>query len=331
MLVELTDEELSIVKVCCTDVPTGTLPKFSDAGVIDGSTPLPLSCRGEPSMTKPVAAVVTVNVPITGSRAVGLNTIPTVQLAPAAKLMGATHVPVVVVVNGGPLIATLMPAIAAPLVLVSVTSCVGLVAFTNVSENSSDGLGVTRRSDLTPLPFSGTGAPRTAAFAVMVTEPVDGPATVGRNLTMIVQVPGGVFWTVVRAFAHVPPCLVNPAPVTLMAMPVKFAEPTLNVNVCVGARLADRLVGTFPNPKLMGATDAVDPLVNCTAPMSIFAVLELPKKSLPGAPEVVPLPMATEPRGIEYAPCTVPNALDATIISALVGVVTFGLLSVSGP
>ena len=57
----------------------------------------------------------------------------------------------------------------------------------------------------------------------------------------------------------------------------------------------------------------------------------LPKKSVAGAPALVPLLTAADVPAIEYAPPVAPTLAEATISSGAVGVVTLGRLRVNGP
>src|SRR5207237_1785856 len=57
----------------------------------------------------------------------------------------------------------------------------------------------------------------------------------------------------------------------------------------------------------------------------------LPKKSVAGAPALVPLLTAADVPAIEYAPPVAPTVAEATISSGAVGVVTLGRLRVNGP
>src|ERR1700688_2239283 len=118
-------------------------------------------------------------------------------------------------------------------------------------------------------------------------------------------------------------------------MPVRVAAPVLcSVRVCVALVV---LTATFPNdsgPPVTLAT-AIAGTWYSTAPISAGLALVsgrvLPKKSVFGAPVLLPLSLAIDVAGIEYAPCIEPTAPAASICSGAVGVVAVGRLRVSGP
>src|SRR5207248_11801320 len=81
----------------------------------------------------------------------------------------------------------LPPANAPVPVLVTVSVCAALVVPATWFPNAS-GLGETVAVLETPVPLSETGEPATGTLPVMVTEPAAGPAVVGVNTTLMVQV-----------------------------------------------------------------------------------------------------------------------------------------------
>jgi hypothetical protein len=130
---------------------------------------------------------------------------------------------------------------------------------------------------LTPVPLSATGEPVTALLAVIVTDPVAGPEIVGANCTTIVQEAPAA-----NVARQVPPGIPagreNPeAGIPAREMPVKAALlGAVSVKTCVGTAAPVKPNLTFPNVSVLGATDEFAPDVNCTAPMSLCPVLELP-------------------------------------------------------
>src|SRR5258707_13041123 len=76
-------------------------------------------------------------------------------------------------------------------VLVSVNTCVGpAVPMPRVAVGLQvAGVRVAVRTGVTPVPLRPTGEPVTATLALMVNVPVDAPAAVGVNTTLIVQLP----------------------------------------------------------------------------------------------------------------------------------------------
>jgi hypothetical protein len=183
----------------------------------------------------------------------------------------------------------------------------------------------------TPFPLKETGELITGTFAVIDTEPVDAPNTVGEYVTKIVQVA-----LAASVVPQVPPLRAN-GPGTETVMPVAPTVPLL-VRVNVRAALVV-LIGTSPKFNDAGVTvrTAMVAGTTSTAPMSArFAVVNarvLPKKSRLGAPVLVPALTATDVGLIEYAPNAVPNAAEAIICSGEFGLpdCTADRFSVNGP
>ena len=140
-----------------------------------------------------------------------------------------------------------------------------------------------------PPPVSVTGEPVTGTLAVMVTLPLDGPAAVGAEATLIVQLApaGKVVPQLDAPGGNVPLVTRVNGPATLTPIPVAPAVPVLlSVRFWVALVVP---VPTLPNARDVGATASIAVVVpapvNSIAPASTepFAFLLVPKKSKVGA------------------------------------------------
>ena len=161
-------------------VPTGSLPKFSLAGVNSTNVPEPETvtvCVWPPPLS------LTDIDPVAAPAAAGVNVAEMVQVAPAASVAGEIG-QVLVWAKPVPLEVMLVIVRVVLPVLASVTVFAGLVAPTSTSPKFSR-VGV--RLTTVPVPVRETVCGLFGALSVTVIAPVRSPGFVGSNVTLIVH------------------------------------------------------------------------------------------------------------------------------------------------
>jgi len=232
-------------------------------------------------------------------------------------------------------------------VFVTVTFCVALmVPFAQFPNARESGLTVAVRVGATAFAVIVTGAFVTVAFPAIATDPVTGVAPVGvEGATHCTRIVHDVPASSVRKGGAGP--AVGQLPVTpvmrVRPVPVTVPVPELNTKAVVPLleTVRSRVVVVLTTAlKTSGAGFTTTSVLLAaiwysTAPTSAGFVeilgRGLPKKSVAGAPVLVPRLTADDVPAIEYAPPVAATDAEATISSGAVGVVALGRLRVKGP
>jgi hypothetical protein len=261
--------EFASLIVCVALLPTVTLPKLTDEGVIVSDEELPDPVQFAVSAVLE-ALVVTLSVPDSVALVVGLNVSVALALAPAANVEGTVNPDIVTpdpVTLAFEIVALPLPEFVIFTVCVAVAPSATLPKFTASVESSTP--------LVKPCPFSGIVVVASSAVLAIVTAPAEAPAAVALNATKTCPVcPAD---SVVGA--AIPPT-VNPLPVTeIFEIVTDFVPSFVTVTGCI------QPLPTTIDPKLMLAGDT-----------------EIAAVPVPFPPPTAPLPVVpTQPDVIKVA------------------------------
>jgi hypothetical protein len=250
--------EFASLMVCVASLPTVTLPKLTDDGVIASADAFPDPVQSAVSVELDPLAV-TVSAPDSVEVDVGLNVAVTLALFPAATVAGRVKPESVI-----PFPVTLtfeIVALALP-EFVIFTVCVAVVPIATLPKLIESGESASELA--TPCPFSGIVVGESSALLVIVTAPVEAPLDAALNDTFTCS----DFPAANVAGVDIPDT-VNPAPETEIFVMLADSVPSfVTVNVCVSPDPTD----TLPKLSVAGATEIATlpaPLPPPTAPLPV--------------------------------------------------------------